>query len=345
MPWTKLAADSPVAESIARCSEGDRILTYDEAIKEAIDQAMQVDPNVIVIGEGVDTAGYIYNTTLSLSEKYGKSRVIETPIAESAITGVTLGAALAGMRPVLIHMKNDFLLVSMDQIINHISHWQQVFGDDVPLVIRSIVGRGWGSGAQHSQSFHSLFDKFEGLQVVLPYTPYDAKGLFLSAVASQKPVLFFEHRWLYQDRGFVPEQPYTVPVGCASMREQGKDITIIGMSITNRDISKALDELKAEAITADWIDLRSTNPLDIELILTSVKKTGRLLIVEDGPVNCGIGAEIAARTFELNWRVPMKRVGWKGTTVPAGTKLEAEFFPGVEHIKHSIRQLVRDGGE
>ncbi len=343
MPWTKLVADQVSQNTALQDVENERILSYGQAISEAINQAMQLDQNVIVLGQGVDTPGYVYNTTLSLSKKYGQYRVIETPIAEAAMTGIVLGAALAGLRPILIHMRNDFILISMDQIINHISHWKRVFGDDVPLVIRAIIARGWGSGAQHSQNFHSLFAKFEGLAVVVPYTPYDVKGLFLSAVASDKPVLFFEHRWLYQDRGYVPEKPYTIPIGKAILRSEGLDLTIIGISLTNRDIFLALKDLKDERVTADWIDLRSTSPLDMELINSSVKKTGRLLVVEDGPMNCGISAEIAARVTEQGWnylKTPVLRVGWNGTTVPAGTKLEAMFFPGVDNIKHSVRQLV-----
>lgn len=335
MPWTKLVADQQENQHPPAEGSNTRILTYEQAVTEAMAQAMEIDPKVIILGEGVDTAGYIYNTTAGLSERFGKERVIETPIAEQAMTGFTLGAAIAGLRPVLIHMRNDFMLVSMDQIINHIAHWQKVFGHDVPLIIRSIVARGWGSGAQHSQSFHSLFAQFEGLDVVMPASPYDVKGLFLSAVASPRPTLIFEHRWLYQDKGYVPENPYTIPLGKAAIRGEGSSFTVVGMSIANRDIAQALANLAEEGITADWLDLRSVSPLDMEAIYTSVAKTGKLLVVENGPVNCGVGAEVAARVNEHCWeqlKAPVMRIGWEKSTVPAGPMLEKKFYPTTEPL-------------
>lgn len=398
-----------------RETAGSRIITYGEAITEAIDQAMQIDQRVIILGQGVDTPGFVYGTTMGLSQRYGKERVIETPIAEAAMTGVTLGAALGGLRPVLIHMRNDFLLVSMDQIVNHIAQWSRLFGDSVPLVIRAIVARGWGSGAQHAQSLQALFAGLDGLDVIMPATPYDVKGLFLGAVASSRPTLLLEHRWLYQEKGFVPEEPYLISSGEAVLRSKGKDLTIVALSLANRDVALALRdlgsmrglrdlrgicalhslqelhnlhnlhdlggprdlrelddlpdlrdlhdlrdlgglpnlrdlsdlpdlrELANEAISAEWIDLRSINPMDLDTIVRSVTKTGRLLIVEDGPMRCGVGAEIAARVSERCWsalRSPVRRVGWPGSTVPAGRKLEERFYPGSVEVKQAIRELV-----
>jgi len=346
MPWTKLLADAQHEQEISYTdTAGDRIITYEQAVTEAIDQSMQLDSNVIVLGEGVDTAGYIYNTTSSLSEKYGKARVIETPIAESAITGITLGSAIAGLRPVLMHMRNDFLLISMDQIVNHIAHWKKIFGGKVPLVIRAIIARGWGSGAQHSQSFHTLFAGFDGLKVVMPSTPFDVKGMFMAAVASDEPVIFFEHRWLYRDRGVVPREPYAVSLDKSVLRREGRDITVVAMSLSNRDAGKTLDDLQKDNITADWIDLRSINPIDTDRIISSVVKTERLLIIENGPVNCGIGAEIAARLSERPWnekKIKISRLGWAGSTVPAGPKLEEKFYLSPDEIKDAIRKMVRE---
>jgi pyruvate dehydrogenase E1 component beta subunit len=358
MPWTKLVADqsgaiqAPCASGLAEragrlASQANdrqqRILSYREAVAEAIEQAMELDDGVIVLGEGVACPGYIYDTTRSLVDRFGPGRVIETPIAEAALTGITLGASLGGLRPVLMHMRCDFLLVSMDQIVNHIAHWYQVFGDHTPLVIRAIVARGWGSGAQHSQSFHALFAGFEGLRVVMPYTPYDVKGQFLSAVASPDPVLFIEHRWLYGDRGPVPEEMYLEPLEQAVLRSRGSNLTVAGMSLANRDIGAALEKLRIEGVTADWIDLRSINPLDMETINGSVARTGRLLIVENGPVCCGIGAEIAVRVAAACWgrlRQPVRRIGWPSATVPAGPELERAFYPGVEQVVSAIREMV-----
>ncbi|MEW6573291.1 MAG: transketolase C-terminal domain-containing protein [Bacillota bacterium] len=345
MPWTKLVADK-AGRSVSFVSDGagGRIMSYAEAIAEAMDQAMQLDPNVIILGQGVDRPGFVYGTTAGLSRRYGRDRVIETPIAEAAMTGVTLGASLAGLRPILVHMRNDFLLVSMDQILNHIAHWRRLFGGSVPLVIRTIIARGWGSGAQHAQSFQRLFAGIDGLKVVMPATPYDVKGLFLNAVAWSGPVLFFEHRWLYSDKGYVPEKPYIVPLGKAAIRSEGKDLTVVAMSFANRDVASALADLGDEGITADWIDLRSVNPLDMDTIYRSVYKTGRLLIVENGPVNCGVGAEVAARAAEDCWdylRAPILRIGWPGTTIPAGCKLEESFYPGPDDLRKAIIKLVK----
>lgn len=348
MPWTNLVADQKSSCSgLEGCTESKRRITYGQAVAEAMTQAMAMDQSVITLGQGVDEAGYVYNTTAGLSERFGKERVVETPIAEAAMTGLTLGAAITGLRPILIHMRNDFLLVSMDQIVNHIAHWQTLFPSErgVPLVIRGIVARGWGSGAQHSQSFHALFAGLSGLKVVMPTTPYDVKGMLLGAVASTEPVLFLEHRWLYGDEGYVPEEPYILPFDKAILRQEGKDLTIVAVSLANRFVKMAMEEETQETgITADWIDLCSINPLDLEPICQSVCKTGRLLIVEDGPITCGIGAEISAQVTERCWgslKKPVLRVGWSGSSVPAGTKMEEHFYPGIDEIRHSIASLLK----
>jgi pyruvate dehydrogenase E1 component beta subunit len=342
MPWTKFIADSAYNNTVEE--DNKRVISYQAAIKEAIEMSMKIDPDVIVLGEGINAPGYVYNTTDGLSEKFGTNRVIETPIAEAAMTGVTLGASITGLKPVLIHMRNDFLLVSMDQIVNHIAHWKSLFNRNVPLVIRAVVSRGWGSGAQHSQNFHYLFSSFEGLKVVLPSTPYDVKGMFLKAVSLNEPVIFLEHRWLYSEKSYVPPDIYLVPIDKSILRRQGKDITIIGISVLNREIKIVLDELVKENITADWIDLVSVNPLDMEPVYESLKKTGKLLIVDNGPIKCGVGAEISAKVMEKVFdylKCPVKRIGWNGTTIPAGVKLEENFYPNKEFIKKSILKMVK----
>ncbi|WP_027937113.1 alpha-ketoacid dehydrogenase subunit beta [Anaeroarcus burkinensis] len=348
MPWTRLAADPQKCNDLrTESKEGaGRVLSYSEAITEAIQQSMEMDPRVLILGEGIDAAGYLYGTTAGLSQRYGVRRVIETPIAEAAMTGITAGAAVAGLRPIIMHMRNDFILVSADQIVNHIAHWNELFPcpSGMPVVIRAIVARGWGSGAQHSQSFHSMFAGLDGLDVVMPATPYDVKGMFLQAVASERPVLFLEHRWLYGDKGGVPAEPYLLPLDKAVVRKIGQDITIIGMSLTNRDVNMAVDVLAKEyGISAEWIDLRSIQPLDLSTIAISVKKTGRLLVMENGPVKMGCGAEISAKITELCWnelKKPVSRIGWKGSTVPSGSKMEAAFYPGAEEIVKQARKMM-----
>lgn len=348
MPWTNLVADQQLSRSeLDGFSKGKRRITYGQAVTEAMTQAMAMDQSVITLGQGVDAAGYVYDTTKGLSERFGKERVIETPIAEAAMTGLTLGAAITGLRPILIHMRNDFMLVSMDQIVNHIAHWKKLFPTErgVPLVIRGIVARGWGSGAQHSQSFHALFSGLSGLKVVMPTTPYDVKGMLLGAVASADPVLFLEHRWLYGDEGYVPEEPYVLPIDQSILRQEGEDLTIVAISLANRFVKIAMEEeAKETGVTADWIDLCSINPLNLEPIYQSVGKTGRLLIVEDGPITCGIGAEISAQVMEACWgklKKPVLRVAWPGSSVPAGTKMEEHFYPGISEIRCGITRLLK----
>ena len=343
MPWTNLVADQQQSRlQSGEVMAGKRRITYGQAVAEAMTQAMAMDKSVITLGQGVDAAGYVYDTTKGLSEKFGKERVVETPIAEAAMTGLALGAAVTGLRPILVHMRNDFMLVSMDQIVNHIAHWKKLFPSErgVPLVIRGIVARGWGSGVQHSQSFHGMFAGLSGLKVVMPTTPYDVKGMLLAAVASPEPVLFLEHRWFYGDEGYVPEEPYLLPLDCSILREEGKDVTIVAVSLANRFVKMAMEEEKEMGITADWIDLCSINPLDLEPIYKSVCKTGRLLIVEDGPLTCGISAEISAQVTEKCWgdlKKPVLRVGWPGSSVPAGTKMEQAFYPGISEIRQNIK--------
>lgn len=344
MPWTKMLAEQSNIEDAHKnmVGEGNRVISYQEAISEAIRQAMALDPDVVVMGEGVDAAGYIYDTTQNLSVIFG-NRVIETPIAEAAMTGVAIGAAVCGKKPILIHMRNDFLLVSMDQIINHAGHWEKLFGTPVPLVIRAIIARGWGSGAQHSQSFQRLFAGFEGIDVYMPSTPYDVKGMFLNAVASKKPVIFLEHRWLYNDCGFVPEEAYTLPAGKAALRREGKDVTVVGMSLANRDIQKAIEKLALKGIDVEWIDLRCISPIDYDCLAASVKKTGRMVVVENGTVDFGIGAEIAAMLQEKSFsdlKAPIKRIGWCATTILAGEKLEAAAYMDVEALIETVEKVM-----
>lgn len=341
MPWTKLVADQNSSPRIESKSD-ERVISYGEAIKEALSMAMKLDDRVVVLGEGIDAAGYAYGTTDGLSEDYGKDRVVETPIAEQLITGVTLGLSITGLRPVLVHMRNDFLLVSMDQIINHINHWKTVFGNDVPLVIRAVIARGWGSGAQHAQSFHALFSMFDGIDVVMPYTAYDAKGMLLKAISSPKPVLFLEHRWLYNDKCQVPQDLYLVETNKAKMLKEGNDITIVTWSIGNRYVARASEVLMNEGIDVEHIDLVSTNPLDIDCVLKSVRKTKKLLIVENGPVRLGVNSELAKVIYKLAFGEllkPIEVIGWNGCTVPSGTKLEEMFYFSEDDIICKVKEM------
>ncbi len=332
MPWTKVYVDKSEFEKAAQLQkDGLRGLTFREALKEATAQMMEKDERVFVMGEGVDDPGGIFGSTQGLHKKFGKGRVIDIPIAENGMTGVAIGAAMAGMRPIFVHMRMDFLPMCMDQIINHASKWYYMTGGrtNVPLVIRSIIGKGWGSAAQHSQSLQALFMHIPGLKVVMPSTPYDVKGLMVSSIEDGNPVMFIEHRWLYEQIGYVPEELYTVPIGKGIVRRQGRDVTVVAVSNMVYEAMKAVQPLEAEGIDIEVIDLRTIKPLDEEIIIESLKKTGRLVIVDIGWKTCGVSAEIAAVVAEKAFRylkAPVKRVALPDVPTPNSPVLEDAYY-------------------
>ncbi len=349
MPWTKIYTNKVEFEKAA---EGTKLrgLTYREAILEATVQAMEGDPDVFVIGQGVDDCGAVFGTTKGLAEKFGPARVMDAPLAENGITGIAAGAAIAGMRPLLVHMRVDFLLLSMDQLVNHASKWHYMFGGaaSVPLTIRAITGRGWGSAAQHSQALHALFAHIPGLKVVMPASPYDAKGLLSAAIYDNNPVLFLEHRWLYEHTGHVPAERYFVPIGEAVIRRAGKDLTIAAVSHMVSETLAASSTLAERGIDAEVIDLRSLKPLDAGLVVESVKKTGRLLIADTGWKEYGIGAEIAARVFERAFsslKAPVERIALPDAPTPASHVLEGAYYPGKDDIIKAAERAFRYGLE
>ncbi|MBI5892285.1 MAG: alpha-ketoacid dehydrogenase subunit beta [Deltaproteobacteria bacterium] len=301
MPWTKVYLDKEDFEKASKLADqGLRGFTYRDAIKEALTQMLEKDESVFVMGEGIDDPGGTFGTTTNLHKKFGAERVFDIPIAENGMTGVAIGAALAGMKPVFVHMRVDFLPMCMDQIINHAAKWHYMFGGkvNVPLVIRSIIGRGWGSAAQHSQSLQALFAHIPGLKVVMPSTPYDAKGLLIASIEDGNPIIFIEHRWLYEQIGHVPEKIYTVPIGKGIVRKEGKDVTIAATSFMVYEAMKAAAVLEKDGINVEVVDLRTLKPLDEDIICESVKKTGRLIVADTGWKTCGIGAEVVATVAE-----------------------------------------------
>ncbi|MGD2179790.1 alpha-ketoacid dehydrogenase subunit beta [Lusitaniella coriacea] len=277
-----------------------RELTFAQAINEAFVEAMTQDENVYVIGEGVPDPKGIFGTTLGLREKFGSKRVLDMPVAENGMTGVAIGSALMGMRPVLTHQRVDFALLAMDQMVNQAAKWHYMFGGQlaVPLVIRLIIGRGWGQGPQHSQSLQSWFAHVPGLKVVMPTTPHDAKGLLLSSIRDNNPVIFLEHRWLHNVTGSVPIENYSVPLGRARVAREGKDLTIVSTSYMTLEALRTAQWLELQGIETEVIDLRSLRPLDTETILNSVKKTGRLLVTDTSWQAYGASAEILAVATE-----------------------------------------------
>jgi pyruvate dehydrogenase E1 component beta subunit len=297
------------------------------------------------MGQGVDDPMGMFGTTLDLHKKYGSERVFDTPLSENALTGVAVGAAIAGLRPVYIHNRPDFLMLAMDQIVNHASKWSYMFGGhvNVPLVIRAVIGRGWGSAAQHSQSLHGLFMHVPGLKLVMPSTAYDAKGLLITSIADNNPVIFIEHRWSYKHEGHVPEELYSIPFGKGVVRRLGKDVTIVGISYMVIEALRVAAELQEKGYDLEVIDLRTLKPLDERIILNSVKKTGRLIIVDTDWVTGGVTAEIAAIVAEKGFeylKAPIKRVGWPDVPVPASYVLEEAFYPGAEQIINAVKEIV-----
>jgi pyruvate/2-oxoglutarate/acetoin dehydrogenase E1 component len=344
MPWTKVILDAEELNQF-RVDKNLRVLTYVEALREAHEQLMERDPNVIVMGEGVDDPGGVFGSTLGLIDRFGSSRVMDLPIAENGMTGVAIGAAIAGIRPIFVHMRMDFLPMCMDQIINHAAKWHYMTGGkvNVPLVIRAIIGRGWGSAAQHSQSFYGLFQMIPGIKIIAPATPYDAKGMLIQAVSDGNPVLCVEHRWIYEMTGYVPEESYSVSFGKGVMRKKGTDVTIVGVSQMLYEAMKAAKILKKEGLSAEVIDPRSLVPLDMEIIEESVRRTGRLVVAEPACRKSGIAAEIVCRLAEIAPSLLQKRfrrIGFVDTPTPCSPVLESLYYPGHAQIVSAVKEMM-----
>lgn len=324
----------------------ERILSYREAIREATEQEMARDPSVVVLGMGVNDFEGVYGTTLGLAQQFGPGRVFDTPVAEEGMTGIAIGAALAGLRPIHVHIRMDFLMLAMNQIVNIAAKARYMYGGtvSVPLVVRAIVGRSWGQGAQHSQGLQALFMHIPGLRVVAPTTPYDAKGCLVRAIRANDPVVFVEHRMLHAHRGHVPEAAYEVPFGRARVLAPGGDLTLVGISYMAVEALRARAFLAATGIDAEVIDPVSLSPLDMDTIVASAARTGRLLIVDNGWTTCGASAEILARTVErLQGQTPIRlqRIGFAPVTCPTAKGLETLFYPNAQDIAAAAHLLVR----
>lgn len=323
----------------------ERRLGYVEALHEAVDQEMARDPSVVCFGLDVDDPKAIQGTTRGLAEKYGPERVFGTPLSEDAMTGVAVGAAMAGLRPIHVHIRMDFLLLAMNQIVNVAAKASYMYGGQVhvPMVVRCMIGKSWGQGAQHSQGLHSFFMHVPGVKVVAPTTPYDAKGCLLAAIRDPNPVLVVEHRLLYPHRGPVPEAAYEVAPGRARVAVPGSDITLVGISHMQVECLRARRYLEAAGLDAEVIDPIWLSPLDDETIAASVARTGRLLVVDNGWTTCGAGAEIVARVLErLQGVHPLRvrRLGFAPTTCPPTPSLEALFYPDARTIAAAAFDLV-----
>lgn len=322
-----------------------RRLNYCDAINEALHQEMERDPSVFVYGIGVPDHKRIFGTTEGLVETFGPERCFDTPLAEDSMTGFGLGAALRGMRPVHVHIRVDFLLLAMNQLVNMVSSITYGSGGriKVPLVIRAVVGRGWGQGFQHSKSLHSFFAHVPGLKVVLPTTPRDAKGLLTAAIRDDNPVVILEHRWLYWAEDEVPEEAYVTPIGEGVVLREGSDITIVATSWMNVEAMRAAEILARHGVEVEIIDPRTISPFDDTLILQSVAKTGRLIVADNDWIPCGFGAEVAARVAEHgldSLKAPIRRIGFQFSPCPTVRELETRFYPNAATLIKSVEEVL-----
>ena len=322
-----------------------RKLSYSLAINEALHQMMAADETVFLLGQGVKSPWYVGNTAQGLLETFGDRRVIDTPVSENCITGAAVGAALAGMRPVVVHPRLDFMLYAMDPIINEAANWCYMNGGkaSVPLVIWGIINRGGEQAAQHSQALHATFAHVPGLKVVMPSTAYDAKGLLVAAVRDPNPVVFVDDRWLYGAEDAVPEELYEVPLGQGVVRQTGSDLTLVAASFMAQESLKAARDLARERIAVEVIDLRTVKPIDWELVFASVMKTGRLVVADGGWKTCGLAAEIVAMVGENLFaylKAPVKRVTLPDIPAPASSSLEKAYYPTAETICQAVRQVL-----
>jgi len=322
-----------------------RILTYVEAIREALDQSMERDPSVFVMGLGATYSNGCDGTTAGLVEKY-PGRVFDTPCSENATTGFCIGAAIGGMRPVIYHGRVEFALFAFDQIVTQAAKWNYMFGGKSPVsvVIRIAVGRRWGDGPQHTQVLHSLFAHVPGLKVVIPSTPRMAKGLLTAAIQDNNPVIFMEHRWLYGIRETVPEKPFSISLGSCRVIRPGRDITMVVNSDTLYEALKAVNTLKMHGIDPEIIDLVSINPVDYKTIFESVRKTGRLMVLDVGTRAFGVGSEIISRVCEdeksyFEFRSPPINIAVPDCPCPMAPSLTENYYPTAATILDRIGKM------
>lgn len=325
--------------------ENQRLLKYVDALKEAVAQEMRADSSVFLFGLDVDDHRAIQGSTRGLLEEFGAERVFTTPLSEDAMTGVAIGSAMAGLRPIHVHIRMDFLLLCMNQLINIAakSHYMYGGATRVPLVVRCIIGKSWGQGAQHSQGLHSLFMHIPGLKVVAPSNAYDAKGLLIQSIRDNNPVIFMEHRLLYNTEAYVPETSYALELGKARICRKGDDITLVGISNMVLEAIRAAELLAERAISVEVIDPISLVPLDIDTIIASVRKTRRLLVVDNAWLNCGASAEIVAAVSEAlagEFTLQIKRMGFAATTCPTSPSLENAFYPNPATIAEQVYAMV-----
>lgn len=334
----------PNVRSVAEAPAARRELTLGEAIKEALVEEMRLDPHVVIMGEDVAEAGTVFKVLSGLSAEFGTDRVIDTPISEAGFTGLAIGAAMTGLRPVVDIMFGDFIALVMDQMANQAAKIHYMSGGKwkVPMVMRTTLGATRRSAAQHSQSLHAWFSHIPGLKVVLPSTPYDAKGLMKSAIRDDNPVIFFEDKMMYKLTGVVPAEDYTIPLGVADIKRTGEDITLVATSSMVQVALGAAKMLEEISISAEVIDPRTTWPLDEETLVESVKKTSRAVVVDEGYARYGVTAEIASVIAEGAFHYldqPVKRIGAMHVPIPFSPPLEDVTVPTEQTVFETARGM------
>jgi acetoin:2,6-dichlorophenolindophenol oxidoreductase subunit beta len=322
-----------------------RELTYAQAISEALVQGMEADPAIFLMGLGVDDHKGIFGTTREAFLRFGKKRVFDTPASEGALTGIAIGAALNRKRPVLIHARNDFMFLALDQMINNAAKWKYTYAgrSSAPFVVRGIIGKGWGQGPTHSQSIQSLLTHFPGLIIAMPSQPHDIKGIFLESFRTDTPVVVLEHRALYDLKGHVPQEPYRVPFGKARVVKEGSDLTVVAFSFMVPEALKAAEVLAQDGISVEVVDPVTLQPLDEGTIIHSVNKTGRLIAVDTSWERCGIASEIAAVVAERAFqalKAPVRRVTLPPCPSPVSKSLEEAFYPTDQDIVRVAYELL-----
>ncbi len=330
----------------ATMKPGKRMLSYGLAINEAFRQVMKQDSSVVLLGQGLKSPWYVGNTATGLLDRFGPLRVLDTPVSENAVTGAAVGAALCGLRPVVVHPRMDFMFYCLDPIINQAANWSYMFGgrSRAPVVFWGIINRGGEQGAQHSQALHAIFQHVPGLKVVMPATPFDAKGLMIAAIRDDDPVVFIDDRWLYGDKGPVPRARYAVPIGKGIVRRRGSDVTIVGVSYMAREAVFAGEHLAELGVEAEVIDPRTVKPLDVRLIENSVRKTGRLVIADCAWLTGGVAgdwvARLAAGELMGHLRAPVSRVALPDCPAPMSASLEKAYYPRAETIVDAAMRLM-----
>lgn len=345
VPWSRIKPENNEPDYYTNNNADGRRIPYSDAVREGLSQCLSLSPDVFVMGQGVDDPSGMFGTTCGLHKEFGSDRVFDTPLAETALTGISVGAALGGMRPVYFHNRPDFLFLAMDQIVNHASKWYYMFGGkmSVPLTLWACIGRGWGSAAQHSQALQGMFMHVPGLKLVMPSTCFDAKGLLIAAIKDDNPVLIMEHRFNFRNMGTVPEIMYTVPLGKAALRRIGCDVTVVAVSHMVHEAYAAATELAKEGVDVELVDPRTLRPLDEETILESVSKTGRLVVVDMGWKTGGVTSEIAALASEKcfsDLKAPVIRLACPDLPTPAGYTLEEAYYIGKSDIIESVRKVM-----